>query len=141
MTPQRLVLTVLLLVLLPGGLGAQERWLRGVVVRLGEHNEKLPEANIPIRFYGHGNPTHTDSHGAFRLTLPDIFKVGEKVTLEVDKPGWRIHYPLEGETRVPADLAKEVGERSCVNGKLLCVWRLGTVVMVVARRRCPPWHY
>ena len=110
MTPQRLVLSVLLLVLLPGGLGAQERWLRGVVVRLGEHNEKLPEANIPIRLYGHGNPTHTDSYGAFRLTLPDIFKAGEKVTLEVDKPDWRIHYPLEGETRVPADLAKEVVE-------------------------------
>ena len=110
MTLQRLVLSVLLLVLLPGGLGAQERWLRGVVVRLGEHNEKFYEANIPIRFYGHGNPTHTDSHGTFRLTLPDVFKAGEKVTLEVDKPGWRIHYPLEGETRVPADLAKEVVE-------------------------------
>jgi tetratricopeptide (TPR) repeat protein len=81
-----------------------------VVVRLGEHNEKLPEANTPVRLYGHGNPTHTDSHGAFRLTLPDIFKAGEKVTLEVDKPGWRIHYPLEGETRVPADLAKGVVE-------------------------------
>jgi tetratricopeptide (TPR) repeat protein len=110
MTPQRLVLSVLLLVLLPCGLGAQERWLRGVVVRLGEHNEKLYEANIPVRLYGHGNPTHTDSHGAFRLTLPDIFKVGEKVTLEVDKPDWRIHYPLEGQTRVPADLAKEIVE-------------------------------
>jgi tetratricopeptide (TPR) repeat protein len=110
MTPQLLVLSVLLLVLLPGGIGAQERWLRGVVVRLGEHNEKLPEANLPIRLYGHGNPTHTDSYGAFRLTLPDVFKAGEKVTLEVDKPDWRIHYPLEGETRVPADLAKEVVE-------------------------------
>ena len=70
MTPQRLVLSVLLLVLLPGGLGAQERWLRGVVVRLGEHNEKLPEANTPVRLYGHGNRTHTDSHGALRLHTP-----------------------------------------------------------------------
>jgi tetratricopeptide (TPR) repeat protein len=42
--------------------------------------------------------------------LPDIFKPGDKVTLRVDKPAWRIHLPVEGETRIPTDLRKEMVE-------------------------------
>jgi hypothetical protein len=39
---------MLFCLLLPGFLSAQERWLRGKVVRLGEHEEKIPEMNITV---------------------------------------------------------------------------------------------
>jgi hypothetical protein len=32
------------------------------------------------------------------------------VILVIDKPGWRIRYPLEGKARIPADLAKDLVE-------------------------------
>jgi tetratricopeptide (TPR) repeat protein len=48
--------------------------------------------------------------GVFRIFLKDIFKAGEKVTLVIDKPGWRIRYPLEGEARIPANLDEELVE-------------------------------
>jgi len=51
-----------------------------------------------------GNTDTTTSQGMFRIVLPENFKPGDKVTLLVDRPDWRIHLPVEGETRVPADL-------------------------------------
>jgi hypothetical protein len=41
-----------------------------------------------------------------RHDLSAIQKLGR--TLQIDKPGWRIRYPLEGEARIPADLDKEL---------------------------------
>ena len=79
------------------------------MVRLGEHEEKIPEVNITVALET-GNTGNTNSLGVFRIFLKDIFKSGEKVTLVIDKPGWRIRYPLEGEARIPADLDKEFVE-------------------------------
>jgi hypothetical protein len=50
--------------------------------------------------------SNTDSLGAFRISLPKAFKAGEKVRLDVDKPDWRIQYPLDGETQIPDDPQK-----------------------------------
>jgi hypothetical protein len=105
-----LALCMFFCLLLPGFLSAQERWLRGKVVRIGEHGEKIIEVNITVVIEGQGNPRNTNSQGEFRIFLKDIFKAGEKVTLVIDKPGWRIRYPLEGEARIPADLDKELVE-------------------------------
>jgi hypothetical protein len=41
-----------------------------------------------------------------RHDLSAIQKLGR--TLQIDKPDWRIRYPLEGEARIPADLDKEL---------------------------------
>jgi len=92
--------------LLPGLLSAQGRWLQGKVVRIGEHGDKILDVGILVSLET-GEPTKTDSFGQFRIFLKNIFKAGEKVTLVIDKPGWRIRYPLEGEARIPADLDKE----------------------------------
>jgi hypothetical protein len=94
---------------LPGILAAQERWFQGKVVSIGEHGEKILEVGIPVSLET-GEPTSTDSLGKFRIFLKDIFKSGEKVILVIDKPGWRIRYPLEGKARIPADLAKDLVE-------------------------------
>ena len=110
---RRVVLYVLLWVLVPASLWAQERWLRGEVIHIGEHGEKLPEVNVTVIMKQTGDRSTTDSRGRFRLFLPKAFKAGEKVTLDIDKPGWRIQYPLEGETRIPADLEKSWWKCSC----------------------------
>ena len=106
MMRRALVWMGLLCLLLPSVLVAQERWLRGKVVRLGEHDEKLPEVNLTVTIEETGNTDTTNSGGMFRITLPEIFQPGDKVTLHVDKPDWRIYLPVEGETRVPADCAR-----------------------------------
>ena len=107
---QRLVLSVLLWVLLPTALWAQERWLRGEVVHLGGNGEKLPEVNVTVTIKQTGDRDTTDARGRFRIFLPKAFKAGEKVTLDVDKPDWRIQYPLDGETPIPDDPQKALVE-------------------------------
>jgi hypothetical protein len=104
---------------LPGILAAQERWLQGKVVSIGEHGEKILEVGIPVSLET-GEPTSTDSLGKFRIFLKDIFKSGEKVILVIDKPGWRIRYPLEGEARIPADLDEELVQRGNLDLNLPC---------------------
>ena len=107
---QRVVLFVLLWVLVPTSLWAQERWLRGEVIRIGGNGEKLPEVNVTVIMKQTGDRDTTDSRGRFRVFLPKVFKAGEKVTLDVEKPDWRIQYPLEGETQIPDDLQKTLVE-------------------------------
>jgi len=67
-----LTLCMLLCLLLPGFLLAQERSLRGKVVRLGEHGEKILAVNITVALEGSGNPSNTNSQGEFRIFLNDI---------------------------------------------------------------------
>lgn len=107
---QCLVLYMLLWILLPASLWAQERWLRGEVVHLGGNGEKLPEVNVTVIMKQTGERDTTDARGRFRIFLPKAFKAGEKVTLDVDKPDWRIQYPLDGETPIPDDPQKTLVE-------------------------------
>jgi hypothetical protein len=67
------------------------------VVRIDEHEQKKPEVNITVTMLETGDADDTNSLGLFRIFLKDIFKPGEKVTLVIDKPDWRIRYPLDGE--------------------------------------------
>jgi len=105
-----LTLCLLFCLLLPEFLSAQERWLRGKVVSIDEHEQKTAEMNVTVTMLETGDTDNTNSLGLFRIFLKGIFKSGERVTLVVDKPGWRIRYPLEGEARIPADLDKELVE-------------------------------
>ncbi|MBM3224340.1 MAG: TIR domain-containing protein, partial [Candidatus Tectomicrobia bacterium] len=99
-----------LLCCLPPTVQAQERWLRGEVFHLGEHGEKRPDSNVTVIMKHSGDRSPTDARGLFRVFLPKAFKAGEKVTLDVEKPDWRIHYPLDGEVRIPDDLQKTLVE-------------------------------
>ncbi|MFQ5709900.1 MAG: hypothetical protein ACE5HO_20790 [bacterium] len=101
----------LLVLLLPCLLGAQEkRWLRGEVLSIDENGKKIPHARIQVNLKEPASSDRTNEDGIFRIFLPDAFKPGERVTVEVKEPGWGIQYPLEGETRIPADLRKELVE-------------------------------
>jgi hypothetical protein len=105
-----LLLCVLCWGLFPCGLLAQERWVKGRVVKVVEHSAKIPEVNVTVTLVETGDTDNTNTQGFFRIYLPKIFKAGEKVTFTVDKPDWVIQYPLEGEARVPADLQKDLVE-------------------------------
>ncbi len=100
-----------ILLLLPALLLAEERLLKGQVVLVKEHDETVAvEEGVEITFKERGDTVRTKAQGLFRLFLPDAYKAGEKITLLVNKPDWRIQYPLEGEARVPAELEKELVE-------------------------------
>ncbi|MFO1289189.1 MAG: tetratricopeptide repeat protein [Nitrosomonas sp.] len=84
---------------------ATERFLQGRVSLVGDHDEPIPLVgqDVLIQF---GNPTRTKEGGLFRLFLPNHFQAGSKITLVVEKAGWRIQYPLEGEVIIPDELEK-----------------------------------
>ena len=107
MMPRHIILSVLCLLLLPGFLCAQARHLKGKILIVDAQNTATPAgANLIIQIDGQGNPVFTDSSGEFRLPLPKIYQAKEKVSLTVDKPGWCILHPSDGDAFVPEDLEK-----------------------------------
>ena len=107
-TLRRLASCLLLVTLLvPELVWAQERFLRGEVVSLGPQGEKVPDRGVEVLLKEVGNTTTTNDDGLFRLTLTSALPVGWRVTLAVRKPGWQIRYPLEGEVHIPA-IATEI---------------------------------
>ena len=93
---------VTLLSFLASPLAAQPaRELRGQVFHLGENGEKISEPGLIVTLVETGATDDTNDQGIFRLPLPPAFQSGDSVTISVDKTGWRVRYPLDGETRVP----------------------------------------
>ena len=103
------VVAVLLSLFLPNRLAAQPaRELRGQVFHLGENGEKIFEPGLIITFVETGATDDANDQGIFRLPLPPAFQPGDSITISIDKPGWRIRYPLDGEARIPRDLLREI---------------------------------
>ena len=75
---------------------------------IGAHDEPTPAIDATVSLKGAGNPAQTKQGGEFRLSLPDIYKPGEDITLIVEIGGYRVFRPVGGETKVPADLDKQV---------------------------------
>lgn len=84
----------------PGSVGE----LLGKVFHRGVNGVAIPERNLIVTLGATGNSDDTNDHGCFHLPLPA--RPGDLVTISVDKPGWGIRYPLDGEIWVPRDLAK-----------------------------------
>jgi hypothetical protein len=97
-----LALCMLFCLLLPEFLSAQERWLRGKVVSIGEHEQKKPKVNLTVTMLETGDADNANSLGLFRIFLKNIFKPGEKVTSSsinptggsdirsIERPGYRL---------------------------------------------------
>jgi len=75
--------------------------LRGKVMLVGTQHELTPAEGVMVTLEETGDSERTKAGGLFNLHLPDAFGAGERITLQVDKDGWRIQYPLDGELRVP----------------------------------------
>ena len=85
---------------------ATERFLKGSVSLVGDHDEPIPLVGQDVRIQQSGDSARTKEGGLFRLFLPNHFQAGSKITLGVEKAGWRIQYPLEGEVIIPNELEK-----------------------------------
>jgi len=87
---------------------AKDRFINGQVVTVGKNDEETPVAGLDVAIKEDGNSDKTKANGKFLIFLPDAFKPGEKVTIQVAKKGWRIWYPLGGEARIVAKPEKAV---------------------------------
>jgi tetratricopeptide (TPR) repeat protein len=82
---------------------AEPRALSGKVFHLGPNDEEVAEAGIWVRLEPSGSREKTNAQGRFWFPLPRYLRADDTVTLEVEKPGWRIRYPLNGEVRIPVE--------------------------------------
>jgi hypothetical protein len=105
---RRLFLAAIFLLAFPAWRFAEAAVLKGQVLLIGVHNETTPAVGVEVTLLETGDSVLTKAGGLFRLFLPDVFKAGERVRLSVAKKDWVIHYPLGGETLIPADLAKTI---------------------------------
>ncbi|APZ93404.1 hypothetical protein [Fuerstiella marisgermanici] len=98
---------------------SQPRYLRGMLVIVGESKEsKQPVRNTKVFVRNVGSAITTDT-GEFRIQLPTAFRSGRLVTLAIEKPGFVIHYPLSGEFRLPDDELDEIEIRILPEGSKL----------------------
>ncbi len=105
-----LLASVLVCLLLPPSSFAKDRFLQGRVLLVGEQDDLTPLVGQDVILVESGDTARTKEGGRFRLFLKDIFRPGTRMSLPVEKTGWRIQYPLEGDARVPDDLDKELIE-------------------------------
>jgi TPR repeat protein len=103
----RIGISLLLAALMAPSLGLAGVMLKGKVVLVGVQDQASPAAGITVTLEETGDSLRTKAGGLFNLLLPDGFRPGERITLQVGKSGWRIQYPLDGELRVPAATARE----------------------------------
>ena len=109
MNRTRIDAVALLSLLLASPLAAQSaRELRGQIFHLGENGERISEPGLIVILVETGATDDTNDQGIFRLPLPPAFQPGDPVTISIDKPGWRIRFPLDGEARIPRDLLREI---------------------------------
>ena len=102
---KRVVATgALICLVLSAPLRAQVQVLRGEVLLVGEEGETTPAARVEVTVKETGGSDVADGQGLFRITLSQAFKPGRRVTIGVDKSGWRIWHPPEGKTPIPEDL-------------------------------------
>jgi len=92
----------LLLLLLPCWSWAMAGQLYGYVVALDENDQTRPIKGVPISMVAGGGSDVSKDNGEFRLTLPHGFGPGAKITLMIEKAGWLIFNPLQGQLFVPA---------------------------------------
>lgn len=98
----RILIALVMMLISPGRVFAED--LKGEVLLIGEHGEKTPAIGIDITIKETGDSGKTKAAGLFRIFLNEQLKAKGSVMLSVDKPGWVIHAPLNGETPIPTNL-------------------------------------
>ena len=69
---RRLLLGVVLTVFLPTFLLAQEQWLRGKVVGVGDLGQEVPEVNVTVTIEEVGNSGNTTSPRSIPYCAPTV---------------------------------------------------------------------
>ena len=83
------------------------RELRGQVFHLGENPEKILEPGLIVTLVETGVSDACNRSWNFSTSSSSSLSTGNSVTIYVDKPGWRIRYPLDGMALVPGNLLRE----------------------------------
>jgi len=81
--------------------------LKGKVVLVGAQDELTPAEGVMVILEETGDSERTKAGGLFDLPLPDTFRPGERIGLQVHKKDWRIQYPLDGELQVLVPTTRE----------------------------------
>ena len=83
------------------------RTLHGKVVKLKEGLEE-PVANANVTLEQTGKMVTSNSAGLFIVPLSPEFLAGEEIKFNIEVPGYAIFQPVEGRTRIPRQLQKDV---------------------------------
>ncbi|MCP4661579.1 MAG: carboxypeptidase regulatory-like domain-containing protein, partial [bacterium] len=75
--------------------------MRGRVFWLEEDGSRSLVSRVAVRVEETRKTTLTDDTGFFRFVFPASYQAGGLVTLAVEKEGWVIRRPLDGEVRLP----------------------------------------
>lgn len=97
-------LLIALALLLPSPVSAiAERALNGRLVLENFQGELAAADGVLVKIQATEESTRTDEAGLFRFAPQQRNRHGGILKLRVDKPGWVIHQPLDGEIRPSAD--------------------------------------
>ena len=83
------------------------RTFHGKVVKLREGPSR-PVANANVTLEQTGEVVTSNSAGLFFVPLSPEFLEGEEIKFNIDVPGYAIFQPVEGRTRIPQQLQKDV---------------------------------
>jgi len=98
-----------LLALLDEARPQPQRELKGEVVTKHSNVHIDYHAGVEVRLKGHGVERKTNDNGEFRLPLPDTLASAiAEVIIVVNKPGYTIYRPDEGQLDFPQDLTRFV---------------------------------
>ena len=101
-----LLLSVLLTI--PPLQAQSNRELRGKVEILDENEQFVRVAsNVTVTISETQGSDLTNNNGAFRIPVPEVFRNGDRITLQVDLPNFAIFEPVGGSERIPADLIRD----------------------------------
>jgi hypothetical protein len=84
------------------------RVLHGRVVKTLRENVSEPVPNANITLEQTGKSVTSNSAGLFFLPLPQSFLEGEEITIKIAALGYAIFQPVEGHTRIPRQLQKDI---------------------------------
>ena len=101
---QRVIVTLGIFVLLAPAHAAWARVeMRGKIYIYGKGGELTPIRNRRVFIEEIDEYTVSTDTGSFQLSLPDVFRPGDKVTLMVALKGYQILRPFGREAQIPAD--------------------------------------
>jgi hypothetical protein len=79
------------------------RMFHGKVVKAHEGFSE-PVANANVTLDQTGNVVTSNSAGLFFMPVPAVMKEGGEIKFSISVPGYAVYQPVEGRTRVPAQL-------------------------------------
>ena len=101
-TRMTLLTSLVLAVFSTVAIGQQTKLEGRLITDTGE-----PVANTKVRMEG-GQSARTDAEGKFSISLDSKLRAGDRITILVEKKGWLINQPLDGEWIMPSTVTQSL---------------------------------